>query len=310
MKRTFLAVLASLAFLAEIMAEPVFLLPGEILAPGHGEIHLSYSNGEFLKRHDGSSSASDVAAGELRRHTALPLRLRYALPGGEEVVARSSYMDLMHRVPSFGNYSRTGVGDVLLLVRSQANLWGDLRGALGMGVNIPTGRGVFDVSANEAPTGDGTWDGAASFAWADKRDGVTFHAEVTYFLRFPRTATKAMDQALTEEVRFGFAHRFQWGMSAELKASDALSLFGEMFGRVHLSQSGTYATNGADASAEINAKAFPEFYAQPQDSIWLAPMVQIQASPSLKFAGGAAWPLRLTNGYSGLMYLANASFKF
>lgn len=292
-------------------ADPVFILPNDILAPGHGEVRLSYSNTEFLKRYDGSSGATDFTNGESRRHTLLPMMARYTLPGGEEVLVKATYADVFHRDPTLGALSRTGFGDLLVMARSHANLWGDLRGALGIGMNFPTGRGsVFEVGANEAPIGDGAWEGVASFAWSDRRQSMVFHAEVTYFLRLPRAVTRAMNQTLTDEVRFGFNHRFQGGISMEVKVSDALVLFGELMGRLQLEQTGTYVVSGGNAAAELGAKALPEFAAQYQDALWIAPLVQIQVSPTMRISGGAAYPLKVTNGFGGMSYLAQISTKF
>src|SRR3989338_989567 len=78
-------------------AAPVLLLPNELSAPGHGEIRLSYWSTEFNKRFDGSASASDLAAGETRRQTLIPMMARYALPGGEEILLQSSYADFSHK---------------------------------------------------------------------------------------------------------------------------------------------------------------------------------------------------------------------
>lgn len=290
-------------------ADPVLLLPGDILPPGKGELRVGFGMTDFTKLHDGAAAAKDFAAGETRRLTLIPFMARYALGGKEEILVKSSYLDQTHRT-SGGTYGKTGFGDTMILVRNYANFWGDLRGALAIGVNIPTGRSVFDAGANELATGDGTWDGVASFAWVDSRQAVMFHAEVTYFLRAPRTMSKVLGTALTEEVRVGFTHRFQFGISMEMKATDSLTFFGEMVGRTQLGQTGSYAASTADPAPEVNAKAVPEFGLQYQDGLWLAPLAQVALTPTLSLAAGAVFPLRVTTGYGGLTYLVSGSTKF
>jgi len=300
--------MVSVAGPAIVWADPILLLPGTVLPPGQGELRLYYSAVEDNKIHDGSAGVADLAEGESRRLTGLPFVARYSLPGGEELMIRSGYFDRLHRLSHAKAFSHAGLTDLLVMARNHANPWGDLRGALGIGFHVPIGRGINNVEANEAPSGDGGWSAVASFAWDDKRGSAIFHAEVTYGLRFPRVMTKVMGQSLTDEVKFGFTHWFEWGVGLELKATDALSFFGEFTGQVRLSQSGTYTTTGGDASDEINTKARPEFGVQHQDSLWITPWIQVNVSPALKVAGGVSYPLRLTNGYSGLTYLVYASY--
>lgn len=272
-------------------------------------------NFQLGKRHDGSGNAASLEAGESRRWTVLPWQISMGIPSGEELSLGGTLFDISHRLSSGSLLSRVGPGDLHLIVRNLATISGDLKGPLGIGLKIPTGKSVFEIGSLDLPTGDEAWGALATFAWSDHRYGkFIFHAEITYLLTFPFTASQVRGQTLLKnEIKVGYGHSLKGGVGVDLQLSDGLSVIGELTGFIRYERIPTYALDGSDAGADVAGLAFPEYPLVFARRFDITPMVQIKLFSPLVISVGWQFPIDVVNGYSGesrSQLIAAAAFKY
>lgn len=267
---------------------------------------LFYTN--YTKKHDSDGAGVEFTSGENRLGYFLPIRFEFGISDTDEIAIVIPLYSVSHQLQNGDKLNSDLLGDIFILGKSMFISHPDGQMSLGLGLKIPTGKSVFDLTSKKLTTGDGSWDLFLGLFSEEKRGPFILYGDISYAFRFSFNANKIMGNTVND-MKIKPGNVVKWDIGAELPMGNILSLLLEVNGKLAFEGSADY-NDGQSAADDVKKLSAPEITLERTNRINLLTGIQFNLAKTILITPAVWIPLKTTNNYSGITYLVSLSFKF